>query len=291
MARTRAWYLALGYPEPYRWASLASVPFQPLQKPLSACRLGLVTTAAPVRPDAGDQGPRAPYNGKAKFFEVYAAPTTRPPALGIAHVAIDRAHTTAEDPASYFPLAAYRRAAARGAIGAVADRFYGLPTDRSVRTTTQTHAPKLVELCRADRIDVAVLVPNCPVCHQSVALTAHALEAAGVATVILGCALDIVEHVGVPRLLFSDLPLGNASGPPHDTASQDTIALTGLELLAAATAPRTTWRTAVRWPGAADWRLDYANPDRLTAAELAEKRAEFERVKTERDSQPRARRD
>ncbi|MEM7379424.1 MAG: glycine reductase, partial [Pseudomonadota bacterium] len=133
MARTRAWYLALGYPEPYRWASVASVPFHPLQKPLAACRLALVTTAAPVRTDAGDQGPRAPYNGKAKFFEVYAAPTSPPPALGIAHVAIDRAHTTAEDTASYFPLAAYQRAVARGALGAVADRFYGLPTDRSVR--------------------------------------------------------------------------------------------------------------------------------------------------------------
>ncbi|MEM7376707.1 MAG: serine/threonine-protein kinase [Pseudomonadota bacterium] len=214
-----------------------------------------------------------------------------PPPLGIAHVAIDRTHTTAEDVASYFPLAAYQRAVARGALGAVADRFYGLPTDRSVRATTRTHAPKLVELCQADRVDAAVLVPNCPVCHQSVALAANALEAAGIATVVLGCALDIVEHVGVPRLLFSDLPLGNAGGPPHDTPSQDSIAMRSLELLAAATAPRTTWRTAVRWPGRADWRLDYANPDRLSDAERAEKRAEFERVKTERDSQPRPRAD
>ena len=33
---------------------------------------------------------------------------------------------------------------------------------------------------------------------------------------IMGCAKDITEYVGVPRLLFNDLPLGNAAGLPHD---------------------------------------------------------------------------
>jgi hypothetical protein len=34
MQRTRDWYLALGYGDPYRWAHFADVPFQPLAKPL-----------------------------------------------------------------------------------------------------------------------------------------------------------------------------------------------------------------------------------------------------------------
>ena len=36
-------------------------------------------------------------------------------------------------------------------------------------------------------------------CHQTVGLTARHLEASGMATVIMGCAKDIVEHCGVPR--------------------------------------------------------------------------------------------
>ena len=37
MARTRAYYQALGYAEPYRWAHFAEVPFARLGKPLSDC--------------------------------------------------------------------------------------------------------------------------------------------------------------------------------------------------------------------------------------------------------------
>ena len=36
----------------------------------------------------------------------------------------------------------------------------------------------------------------------------------------MGCAKDIVEHCGVPRFVFSDFPLGNAAGKPHDIESQ-----------------------------------------------------------------------
>ena len=57
-------------------------------------------------------------------------------------------------------------------------------------------------------------------CHQTVSLTARALEAAGIPTVSMGCAKDIVEYVGVPRFWFSDFPLGNAAGRPHDKESQ-----------------------------------------------------------------------
>ena len=44
--RTRDYYAALGYPAPYRWAENAEVPFQPLARPLGACRVALITTAA-----------------------------------------------------------------------------------------------------------------------------------------------------------------------------------------------------------------------------------------------------
>ena len=92
--RTRAYYQALGYGAPYEWARFDDVPFQPLGKPLAEARVAILTTAAPYRPEAGDQGPGAPYNSAAKFYAVYSAPTAALPDLRIAHVAIDREHTT-----------------------------------------------------------------------------------------------------------------------------------------------------------------------------------------------------
>ncbi len=46
-----------------------------------------------------------------------------------------------------------------------------------------------------------------PVCHQTTALVARHLEANGIATVVMGCAKDIIEHAAVPRFLFERFPV------------------------------------------------------------------------------------
>ena len=79
MQRTRDYYLALGYGNPYRWAHHADVPFTPLAKPLAQSRVALITTAAPFQPGAGDQGPRAQYNAPPKFYTVYSDVTDAMP--------------------------------------------------------------------------------------------------------------------------------------------------------------------------------------------------------------------
>ena len=281
MARTRAYYQALGYGEPYVWAHHADVPFHRLAQPLARSRVTIVTTAAPYQPDKDDQGPGAPYNAAVKFYSVYSGDTACDHDLRISHVAIDRAHTTAEDIGSYFPLAPLRRSATAGRIGAIAPRFHGLPTNRSQRTTLEVDCPELLARCRADAVDAAVLVPNCPVCHQSVSLAARTLEANGIATVVMGCAKDIVEHVGVPRLLFSDFPLGNAAGRPHDAESQAFTFELALQLLECAPAPRTTVQSPLRWSASADWKLDYCNIERLAPDEIARRRAAFDAGKAQ----------
>lgn len=278
--RTRAYYLALGYGAPYVWARFEDVPFQAPKVPLTQARVAIVTTAAPFQPGKGDQGPGAAYNAAAKFYQVYSGSTAQMPDLRISHIAIDRAHTSAADIGTYFPLAALKRAELAGRIGAVAPRFHGLPTNRSQARTLDIDAPELLRRYRADRVDAAILVPNCPVCHQSVALAARVLEAGGIATVIMGCALDIVEHAGVPRFLFSDFPLGNSAGRPGDVASQDHTLALALDLLAGATGPRTTRRSDLEWPGPTDWRESYANPDLLSPEELARRRADFDAGKS-----------
>jgi len=280
LQRIRTYYRALGYGAPYRWAHYAHVPFHPLTKPLSQCRLTIITTAAPFQPGKGDQGPGAPYNSAAKFFSVYSGDTATDHDLRISHIAIDRKHTSAEDIRSYFPLAELRRAVADGRIGSIAPRFHGLPTNRSHRVTLEVDCPEVVRRCKADGVDAAILVPNCPVCHQSVSLAARALEENGIATAVMGCAKDIVEYVGVPRFLFSDFPLGNAAGRPHDRASQAATLDLALKVLASAEAPRTTVQSPLIWSDNPDWNLDYCNIDRLSADEIRQRRAEFDRQKT-----------
>jgi D-proline reductase (dithiol) PrdB len=160
MRRIHDYYLALGYGTPYRWAHYAEVPFRTLTKPLSECRIALITTAAPYQPDKGDQGPGAPYNAAAKFYDVYSGDSSIDHDLRISHLAIDRAHTTAGDSNTWFPLRQLRRCAIAGRIGEVAPRFHGASTNRSHRTTLEQDCPELLARCRADLADAVLLVAN-----------------------------------------------------------------------------------------------------------------------------------
>lgn len=277
IARTHAWYGALGYGNPYRYAQHEDAPFAPLGRRLADAKVALLTTAAPFRPELGDQGAGAPYNAAAKFYAVYSGDTAVEHDLRVSHVAVDQAHLS-DDQNCWFPLPALGRAAARGRIGGLTARFHGVPTNRSQRHTVEVDAPEVVRRCREDGADAAVLVANCPVCHQSMSLVARALEAAGIATVVMGAAKDIVELCGVPRFLFSDVPLGNAAGLPWDVASQDATLEAALALLETAVAPRTTVQSGLVWP-TPGWRRDYRNLDALSPADLARLRAENDSAK------------
>jgi hypothetical protein len=158
LQRIGDYYQALGYGAPYRWAHYAEVPFAALRKPLADSRIGLVTTAAPYRPDAGDQGPGAPYNAAAKFYTVYSGDSAVEHDLRISHVGYDRAHTTAEDPNTWFPLAQLRHLADGGRIGEGAPRFHGAPTNRSHRATIDRDCPELLARVRDDKVDAVILV-------------------------------------------------------------------------------------------------------------------------------------
>lgn len=280
MQRTREWYLALGYGNPYVWAHNEDVPFTGLARPLSKSRIALVTTASVFQPDKGNQGPGAAYNGAAKFDETWSRPVDPAPDVRISHIAYDRIHTKAEDPRTWFPLAALKQAETTGRIGSLASRVFGFPTKRSQRINIERDAPALLQALADDGTQAAVLVANCPVCHQSLSLAARHLETAGIATVVMGCARDIVEHCGVARYVFSDFPLGNAAGKPFDGESQHFtlgLALSALEIVSQ---PRTTLVSPLEWtPGDDSWKDDYSNPAKLTHEELLARRSEFDSAK------------
>src|SRR5258706_15961743 len=140
MDRTGEYYEPLGF-SPYRWAHFTDASFTPLRIPLAKARVALITTAAPFRPEAGDQGPRAPYNAAAKFYQVYSAPVDSKPDLRISHVGYDRGNTVPEDLDAYFPLARLQEAAAAGRIGAAGPRLSRGPPNPSPRGGAGTHPP------------------------------------------------------------------------------------------------------------------------------------------------------
>ena len=247
LQRLRSYYQGLGYGAPYEWAHYAEVPFTRLARPLTAARVALVTTAAPYQPDKGDQGPGAPVQRRGQVLQRLLGrhgPRPRPAHLACRHRPPAHHRRRCLDVLSVAGLAPGRRGRPDRLGGTALPRRTDQPKPPR---DAEIDAPEIVARCRADEVDAAVLVANCPVCHQTVSLVARALEAEGIATVVMGCAKDIVEYVGVPRFVFSDFPLGNAAGRPHDPGSQAQTLELALALLEAAPAPRTTLQSPLRW--------------------------------------------
>jgi D-proline reductase (dithiol) PrdB len=196
MDRTRHYYRALGYTQDYIWATFDDVPFSQLAKPLSEMRIALITTASPLD-----------FDGVKRVWSGHVSPP--PSKLFTDNVAWDKESTHTNDRASFLPIEAAAELASEGLFGGLTAHFHGVPTEYSQRKTLTEDAPEILSRVREDKADAAVLCPLCPVCHQTISLVARHLETNGIPTVIVGSALDVVEHCGVPRFYFTDFPLGN----------------------------------------------------------------------------------
>ena len=180
LERVRSYYQALGYGAPYVWAHHIDVPFHRLARPLVALSRRDRHDGSAVPARQGRPGPgRAVQRRRQvlqRLFGRHARTTTTCASRTSRSIASTRPPRT---PGRWFPLPALRRAAAAGRIGMVAARFHGAPTNRSQRTTLEVDAAEIVARCRADGVDAAILVANCPVCHQTSSLVARRLEASG----------------------------------------------------------------------------------------------------------------
>jgi len=152
--RTREFYLAQGYTNPYRWAHNDDVPFAALAKPLSESRVALMTTASLLR----DEAPKDGVLRGSK--EVWSGPTATPPErLFTDDLSWDKEATHTDDVESFLPIGKLQELAKAGRIGSVAPRFHGVPTDYSQRRTIESDAPEILSRCHEDQVDVALLVP------------------------------------------------------------------------------------------------------------------------------------
>ena len=154
--KSREYYAAQGYERPYRWAAHDDAPFQPLKKPLAESRIGIVTTSNQLGPgespedDPDERPPR----------RTYAQPVEPPPqAMYTRDLSWDKEATHTRDVETFIPIGALRYFVEKSRIGSLSKRFYGVPTDYSQRRTIEFDAPAVLQNCREDDVDVAVLVP------------------------------------------------------------------------------------------------------------------------------------
>ena len=147
--RTREYYAALGYEQPYAWSYYDEVPFAPLAKPLAESRVGLVTTASPLRLEK-EKTPQAVWSG---------AVEPPPERLYTGDRAWDRDNTHTDDRETFLPIRRVQEWIAAGRVGSLAEHFVGVPTEYSQRRTIERDAPEVERLLREDGVDVALLVP------------------------------------------------------------------------------------------------------------------------------------
>lgn len=249
MERTRHYYRALGYDNDYVWATHDQVPFAIPAKPTSALRVALITTSSP--PD---------FDGVKRVWSGVVSPP--PEKLFTDNVAWDKDSTHTDDRASFLPIEAAFELAGKGVLAGLTQHFHGVPTEYSQRKTITRDAPEILARVQKDGADAAVLCPLCPVCHQTISLVARHLETNGIPTVIIGSALDVVEHCGVPRFYFTDFPLGNPCGHPWRADMQREILRQALGLFETAKAPRTTVSSPFAWKEEGSlWRGRYGRVD------------------------------
>lgn len=275
IAVTRRRYERLGY-EPYRWArSDTPPPWVPLARPLKEARIGVVASAGVYVPG------QVAYHYK-DDDSIRAIPkTVEVGRLRFAHVTEHLLADARRDPNCLFPVEALRRLEREGFIGELADPLWscmgGIYSQRRVR---EGLAPKLARELKRQKVDAALLVPFCPICHQSMALVARDLEARGISTVCLASALDIVCSVNPPRSVFLDYPLGHTAGRPGDAAEQYAIVRRALESLETLTVPGTVEPLPFAWSADAQWKRDVVERD---AGDLRPPRDTTPRYQTEED--------
>lgn len=146
--RSREYYEAQGYDKPYRWAHYDDIPFTALKKPLAESRVTVVTTAMPDDTYRGQQRRLA-------FGDL----RNPPEALYTGELAWDQEATHTNDRESYLPIRLLNAAIDQGRLGSLAEHFYSVPTLYSVRHTLESDAPAIVNDCRENDVDIALLIP------------------------------------------------------------------------------------------------------------------------------------
>ena len=248
---------------PYRWAEPGPLP-EPAGGPVSAAASTVVLVSlAGVR-----LASQAPYDLKGDT-SIRLVPIDSVRAdLAVDHFGF-RIARVADDIEPVAPFAALTALASSGRIAAVAPAAVCLMgATYSQRRVVTELAPAVTEAVRdlvaanGSGVPLALLVPACPLDHQTAAFLARAIEAAGIRTLVLSGARDITDRVGAPRTVYLHAPLGWLLGMPGDRAGQQARLTAALEAGAALPGTGETHDLPRAYPtGATGTPSPFAHPD------------------------------
>jgi hypothetical protein len=219
-------YQSLGFPA-YQWSVNESAPLVPLRKPLASCCVSMLTTCGASTIDSPPFDPDARND-----LRLDAIASDTPDDRFQVHDNYYDHTDVRRDINCQFPIARLRELAREKAIGRVASRLWSGFMGRIYirRAVTEEAAPAFAAELAKDGVDLLIVVPACPLDHQTAGLVARVVEASGVATVTVSTGRDLTAQVKAPRTLFVNFPMGNAFGRPFDRAGQRRILLDALKL-------------------------------------------------------------
>jgi D-proline reductase (dithiol) PrdB len=218
-------YRSLGF-EPYQWTINKTAPLTPLGKPLSVCRVSMLTTSGASCRGVPGFDPDARND-----LRLDAIPADTP-ADGFEINDNYYDHRSIEaDINCQFPIERLRELAADGTIGSIAPRLWsGFMGRIYKRSAILEKATEFAEKLKHDGVDLLVVIPACPLDHQTAGLVARRVEETGIATVTVSTGRDLSRQVLAPRTVFVNFPMGNAFGRPADVERQKQILLDALAL-------------------------------------------------------------
>ena len=85
-------------------------------------------------------------------------------------------------------------------------------------------------------------------------LIARQVEAAGIPTLCMGSALDILKAGNPPRAAFLDFPLGHTTGKPHEPELQREILVQAFDAFNTMTEPGSIKTLPFRWSDEDEWK-------------------------------------
>ena len=114
-------------------------------------------------------------------------------------------------------------------------------------------------------------------------LIARQVEAAGIPTLCMGSALDILKSVNPPRAAFLDFPLGHTTGKPHEPELQREILVQALAGFSSLTKPGSIMTLPFRWSEEDEWKRTamMEGDTRVTRYDTPQYQTDEDRVRAE----------
>jgi hypothetical protein len=158
--KTHEYYRSQGYEKEYNYARNEEIPFTPLKKPLSECRVALVSTASLLLLDEKGNPLEPVRLLGTNELEVFTVPSDWPVNRIVStsedH---DRYQTDMKDVNAFFPIARMQEFLKEGVFGSLSQNFYRTLPNYSHRKTTQVDGPEILRRCQEDNVEAALLTP------------------------------------------------------------------------------------------------------------------------------------